>query len=99
MKRSAPNQVLPRTRHRLSVLMHVAGLILVWLGLSVPIPAQEASPRFVQELPDAGRGEFVKCDLQHRFSDAELTVTQFVARAMDGGCRVIIVAPPRPTDS
>lgn len=61
--------------------------------------SQETIPRFVQELPDSGQGEFYQCDLQRRFSDYELTATQFVARAVDDGCDIVIVAPPRPIDA
>lgn len=95
----------------LQILHLLAGRVILRLSVSAVIfaavcggicpqrsIAQETAPRFVQELSEGGRGQFYKCDLQHRFADSELTAAQFVARAVDHGCDIVIVTPPQPTD-
>ncbi len=77
-------------------------LALVFLAVASLGPsalAQPAGPRFVQKVPGAESGVYIKCDLQHRFADPDLGVTQFVSRAVDGGCQVVFVSPSVPTDN
>lgn len=65
--------------------------------LAVPPPSSAAEPRFVAEVPAAGQGEWIKCDLQRRFSDPDLTVLQYLARAAEAGCGVVVAAPQHST--